>query len=151
MKVHVWAGLSFDGATSICIFDGIMNAVLYGNILKKTLMPFIRDVYPSGHKLMQDNDPKHTSHYIQNFFDEKNINWWKTPPESPDFNPIENMWHELKEYLRREVKPRSKDALISGIEEFWSTVDINKCRRYIRHLRKVLPRAVELQGDATGY
>jgi len=26
-----------------------------------------------------------------------------TPPESPDLNPIENMWHQLKEFIRREV------------------------------------------------
>ena len=30
------------------------------------------------------------------FFAEKDINWWKTPPESPDAKPIENLWHELK-------------------------------------------------------
>lgn len=128
-----------------------MNATLYGDILQQTLIPFIEEIYPNGHKFMQDNDPKHTSNYIANFFEEHNINWWKTPPESPDFNPIENMWHELKEYLRREVKPTSKDALIAGIEEFWSTVDVTKCRKYIRHLRKVIPRAIQLQGDATGY
>ncbi len=56
------------------------------------------------------------------------------------------MWHELKEYLRKEIKRRTKDELISGIEEF---CDRSKCQKYIRHLRKVLPRAVELNGDAT--
>ena len=44
--------------------------------------------------------------------------------ESPDLNPIENLWHELKEYIRREVKPQTKDQLINGIEAFWSTVDV---------------------------
>ena len=151
MKVHVWAGISLRGATSICIFEGKMNAELYGNILQQALIPFINQVYPSGHKLMQDNDPKHTSRYIQAFFEQRNINWWKTPPESPDCNPIENLWHELKEYMKREIKPHTKDELISGIEEFWNTVDKDKCKKYIRHLRKVLPRAVELNGDATGY
>ncbi len=30
------------------------------------------------------------------------------------------------------------------------TVTIDKCRRYINHLRKVIPRIIELNGDATG-
>ena len=45
---------------------------------------------------MQDNDPKHTSRAAQRFFSEKGSNWWRTAPESPDANPIENLWHEMK-------------------------------------------------------
>ena len=45
------------------------------------------------------------------------MNWFKTPPESPDLNPIENV-HEMKEFLRREVKPQNKAELVAGIEEF---------------------------------
>ena len=128
-----------------------MEATVYTKILDKTLVPFIEDVYPTSHKFMADNDPKHTSRHAQRYLEEKQINWWRTPAESPDLNPIENMWHELKEYIRREVKPKTKEELIDGIEAFWSTVDIDKCRKYIRHLRKVIPKVIELQGAATGY
>ena len=100
---------------------------------------------------MQDNDPKHTSKLGESFLRTNGINWWKTPPESPDLNPIENLWHELKEYLRREVKPRSKDELVDGIVQFWGSVSGEKCRKYIRHLHKVIPRVIELGGAATGY
>ena len=57
----------------------------------------------------------------------------------------------LQEYIRREVKPRSKQQLIDGIKAFWETMDVAKCRRYIGHLQKVIPKMIELNGDATGY
>ena len=98
---------------------------------------------------MADNDPKHTSRLAQNFLQEKKINWWRTPAESPDLNPIENLWHELKEYMRREVKPKTKQELIDGIHMFWNTLTVAKCRKYIGHLRKVIPRVLEVGGAAT--
>ena len=49
------------------------------------------------------------------------------------------------------MKPKTKSELVEGIKTFWDTVTIEKCTKYIRHLRKVIPRAIELNGDATGY
>ena len=73
-------------------------------ILEKILLPFIHNVYPITISLfMQENDPKQVSKLAQQYYihvDNK-INWWRTPPESPDLNPIEILWHELKEYLQR--------------------------------------------------
>lgn len=153
VKVHVWAGISKQGATEVCVFEGIMDASLYCEILEKTLLPFIREKFPcpNSHRFMQDNDPKHTSKAAQAFFAKSNVNWWKTPPESPDMNPIENLWHELKEFMRREVKPQNKQELVDGINRFWTTIDVHKCCRYVNHLRKVLPKAIEVNGEPTGY
>ena len=153
VKVHVWAGISKHGPTPVCIFEGIMDAPLFCNILQQTLLPFLQDKFPppSTHRFMQDNDPKHTSRAAQQFYANAGINWWRTPPESPDMNPIENLWHELKEFIRGKIKPRNKEQLVDGIRRFWDTVDTQKCCRYIGHLKKVLPAVIEKKGDATGY
>ena len=124
---------------------------MYVEILERSLLPFIREVMPQKHRLMQDNDPKHCSKVTKEFFTEKGVNWCKTPPESRDCNPIENLWHELKEFIRREVKPKSKQELVTGIQQFWGQVNGNVCEKYIMHLRKVIPKIIELDGDATGY
>ena len=85
------------------------------------------------------------------FIEENNINYWPTPAESSDLNPIEMIWHELKSYLRRIVKPTNKEQLVNGIQEFWQTVTSEKCQRYIGHLRKVVPEVIRREGRASGY
>ena len=85
------------------------------------------------------------------FIKDNGINYWPTPAESPDMKPIENLWHELKNFLRTLVKPKNKEELVSGIQTFWDTVTAEKCRRYIGHLQKVIPVVIQRQGRASGY
>ena len=95
-----------------------MDADGYVSILEQALLPFLRDVYPDGHHVVQDNEPKYTSKRSVAYFCQNGVNWFKTPPERPDLNPIENLWHDMKEYLRREVKPHNKAELVAGMNSF---------------------------------
>ena len=76
-----------------------MTATRYTDILEAGLKPFIEVAFPDkNYRFQQDNDPKHTSSYAQEYYESNQINWWKTPAESPDLNPIENVWASLKYY-----------------------------------------------------
>ena len=68
-------------------------------ILRQTLLPFLEEKFPApnSHRFMQNNDPKHYSRAAQRFY-EFGINWWCTPAESPDLNPIENLCPALIPY-----------------------------------------------------
>ena len=106
-KINVWAGISCHGATKVVIFSGTLTATHYVDILEVGLLPFLETYYPCGHRFQQDNDPKHTSLYAKWWYKEKGINWFHTPAASPDLNPIELIWHSLKDYLRKEYKPKN--------------------------------------------
>ena len=80
-----------------------MDAPLYIEVLNQTLLPFLERLYPDGHHFMADNDPKHTSKEAKDFLVKKGVTWWQTPAELPDYNPIENLCHELKEYNCRVI------------------------------------------------
>ena len=150
VKVHIWGAISPRGASQLVIFSGIMTAIRYCLILEAALLPFLEDVFP-GHRFQQDNDPKHCANYTREFLSEKNVNWWSTPPESPDLNPIENVWASLKHYLRHDYKPKDLDSLISGILKLWESLTPSTCQRYINHLHKVMPVVVAVNGAASGY
>ena len=92
---------------------------------------------------MEDNDPKHTSWYAQWWYENNEINWWKTPASSPDLNPIEHIWHTLREFLRNEYKPPNLSELKQGIKAFWESLTPEIGSRYniIGHL---IPKVVEV-------
>lgn len=147
-KVYIWGGISRKGATAVVVFTQIMDADFYVKILETGLLPFIATHYPEHHRFQQDNDPKHTSRKAKGFFDANGVNWWRTPAESPDLNPIERVWAQLKYYLAYSVKPSNTRELVDGIKTFWSTkLTPAQCCRHIDHLKKAIPKVLEKNGE----
>ena len=153
VKLHVWAGISKRGKTPILVFQDTMDGDFYRKeILQETLLPFLNRRFPDGHRFQQDNDPKHCAKATKEFMEQAGINWMKFPAESPDLNCIENVWHEMKHFLRRTVKPTKKEELVQGIHLFWRTrVTVESCTRYINHIQKVIPEVIRNEGRASGY
>ena len=150
-KVHIWACISAKGATAVVIFTGILTATRHTDILDAALLPFIEEHYPTHHRFQQDNNPKHTSRWAQSYFEENDINWWKTPASSPGLNPIENVWGTMKNYLRSIVKPKNTHELRISIKELWKTMTPEVCKQYVGHLQKVIPKVIEVDGAPSGY
>ena len=149
----VWGGISKRGPTQLVIFVNTMTSEFYQEeILRKAYMPFVASRFPEGGaELMQDNDPKHTSRSTQAFMEEHGINWWRTPAESPDINPIERVWNAMKVYVSVEIQPTSQADLVHGALQFWATLTPEICTRYIDKIYDVLPAIVEANGAATRY
>ena len=86
------------------------------------------------------------------FLIRSNITLLKAPPASPDLNPIELIWNEMKYFLNNTYKPNNKIQLVAGIKHYWenilnqSTIDSK-----INHIHKVLRKVIVLKGKATGY
>ncbi len=89
--VMVWTCFCQSGSGPIHRINGIMDAQVYRNILTNVLLPHSEDNLPLNWMFQQDNDPKHTSRLVRQWFDDNQINVIDWPLQSPDLNPIENL------------------------------------------------------------
>ena len=121
-------------------------------ILRDNLLTYIQVKFPYGHRYQQDNDPKHRSKIAKDFMRDNNINWWGVwPSESPDLNPIEMEWKQMKRHVAM-VDPKTKDELIDVLVQFCcQKMTRERCNLYIDHIYKVAPVCSRLEDTATGH
>lgn len=150
-SVHIIGAISRRGRSKLMIFTGRLNSDGFQDLCDQFLIPFIREKYPLIHRVQMDNAKSHSSYETRRYIYRNMINHFPTPAQSPDLNPIELVWNDLKNHLANDMQPRTVQELTEGINNFWeTTVTIDYCNAKIIHLHRVIQHVMDLNGNATG-
>ena len=84
----------------------------------------------------QDNYPKHASKLIKQWFEINQIKIIEWPAQSPDLNPIENLWHQVELSLKHKGSFKNSDELYKAIETTWNEVTQEKIDKLIESMLK---------------
>jgi transposase len=148
-KVHVYGCFSEKGFGNIYCFTENLNSELLCTIYKKTLLPSVRNFFgedDNNWKLQEDNDPKHTSGKAQKWKDENDIKRISWPSQSPDLNPMENVWAILKANVGN-YKPTSTKDLIKIIKKEWRKLDGVFAENLVLSMKNRISLIVNNEGD----
>ncbi|KAI2652287.1 Transposable element Tc1 transposase [Labeo rohita] len=121
-SMMIWDAMSSAGVKPLCFK---VTAPVYQEISEHFMPPSADQVFKDADFIFQqDLAPAHTA---------KN-----TKTNSPDLNPIENVWGIVKRKMRNK-RPKNADKLKATVKETWASIPPQQCHRLITSM----PRRIE--------
>lgn len=149
-SINVWGCFSWNGVGPIHRIEGILTAEKYVDILRDVLVPWADENMPVIWKFQQDNDPKHTARLTKRFFDENAFDVLEWAASSPDLNPIEHLWGDVKNAVAKQNNT-NMNVLWTNIQAAWNAIPIERCRRLIESMPRRCLSVLKQKGFATKY
>ncbi len=97
-----------------------------------------------------DNDPKYTAKATKEWLKKKHIKVLEWPSQSPDLNPIENLWRKLKVRVAKR-QPQNLNDLERICKEEWDKIPPEMCANLVANYKKRLTSVIANKGFATKY
>lgn len=172
-QLHVYAGITRYGATELVRVTGTtglaprftkprgvekhrgVGAREFQQVLRRTLLPQAKELLRGKVKgppnFLLDGAPAHRAATTKTFMRTRKVSYLKGwPPNSPDLNPIENLWAWLKPQVKLK-NPRTAAALWREAVAVWAGVDAAMCKKYMGSFNRRKRLCISKGGDCTGY
>ena len=125
-----------------------MNSQKYQGTLE-IAWPSLQELYPGGFVLQQDGATCHTSRSSREWFASNHWTVSDWPANSPDLNPIENVWGIMKKALEKK-KTKNLNELERIIQDVWDEITLPYLVNLVGSMPHRITKCIDLSGELTG-
>lgn len=153
--VMLWGCFTVYGLGSLSRISGRMNQYMYQEILNTKLRETVENmpIHERNIVFQHDRDPKHMANSVQNWLQLQPFQVLDWPAQSPDLNPIENLWAILKRQIRDEYDspPRNLNELWERVEQQWYAIPQEICTNLVESMPRRIAAVLSAKGLWTKY
>ena len=117
----VWGCMAARGVGRLHIVEGMVNADTYMNVLQTCMIPSAKQFFQGSFLFQYGNAPCHRAKVVAAWMKPNNMTTIDWPAQSPDLNPIENLWHKIAVEISKR-RPVSKKELIESLIAAWNRI-----------------------------
>ncbi len=147
----IWAAMSSAGVGPLCFLKSTVNAAIYQEILEHFMLPSADKLYGDADFIFQqDMAPAHTAKGTKRWFQWHGVTVLDWPANSPDLNPIVNLWSIIKRKMR-DTRPNNADDLKAAIKATWASMTPEQCHKLITSMPCYIDAVIHAKGGPTKY
>lgn len=109
--------LTLNAIEAAMIVEGVINGQVFETFVKECLVPILKP----GDIVFLDRLRAHKTHRTKQLIEEAGATLMWLPPYSPHFNPIEECWSKVKNFLRT-IAARTREDIWEAIAEALSLI-----------------------------
>jgi transposase len=121
------AALRNDHIDAPCLFDGPINGERFLAYVEQFLVPTLKP----GDVVVLDDLGSHKAKAVRNAIRAAGARLVFLPKYSPDLNPIEQVFAELKTFLRK-AAARTIEAISDAVAQILTTYSQTECANYLK-------------------
>ncbi len=150
-SVMIWAAMSSAGVGPLCFLKSTVNAAIYQEILEHFMLPSADKLYGDADFIFQqDLAPAHTAKGTKSWFNDHGVTVLDWPANSPDLNPIENLWVIVKRKMR-DTRPNNADDLKAAIKATWASIPPQQYHKLITSMPRRIEAVITAKAAPTKY
>ena len=150
--IMVWGRFGFLDKGPVVKVEGSIDSKAYQKVLAQHCLPCLERCSGENAIFMQDNAKVHTSDSTMQFLEDKGVNLLGHPSNSPDLNPMENVWGNLARTVYAGKPPyANKTALWTAIQDAWAAMTMTELKDMINSMSARMGAVLEAQGGFTKY
>jgi transposase len=174
-QLHVYGGITAHGTTKLVFVTGTtghrrykyqsgkrqgqemagVGAEEFQDVMRTQLVPQAQQLFAaagvSSHVWLMDNAPAHAAKSTQQFLRSSGIETCKNwPPNSPDLNPIENVWAAMK----RQVYSKHHNTLAelrAAVQQAWAGLPVSTLKTLMTSIDHRKAKCLQRGGGHAGY
>ncbi len=146
-SVMIWGAMSSTGVGPLCFLKTNVTAPVYQENLEHFKLPSADQLFKDADFIFQqDLAPAHTAKSTKSCLNYHGVGVLDWSANSPDLNPIENLWGIVKRKTRNK-----RHELKATVKETWASIPPQQCHKLITSIPRRIEAVIKAKGAPTKY